>query len=115
MNVFTYVLLVASPTTARDTGWQSDPLSSPALLCVLCFLVRNFAPSISFACIYTDMYLFVHGLTAIIYLTRVFSVFSAFLLVLHVPCFCTQLCYSQTVKKVIKRVCGKIRWSQTLV
>lgn len=78
MNVFTYVLLGASPTIARGMGLQSDPLFPPALLRVLCFLVRNFAPSVSFAYIYTDMYLFVHGLNAIIYLTRVFSVFSAF-------------------------------------
>lgn len=44
-----------------------------------CFLVRNFALSISFAYIYTDTYLFVHGLNVSIYLTRVFPVLSTFL------------------------------------
>lgn len=43
-----------------------------------CFLIWNFAPSISFAYIYTDMYLFMHGLNVIIYL-KVFPVLSAFL------------------------------------
>jgi len=83
---FICVLLGASPTTAEVQDGSDACLH---LLCSMCFyfLERNFALSIDFAYIYVAVYLFVHGLNVIIYLTRVFPVLSAFL-----SCFTWVLC-----------------------